>query len=80
MTDVRLEAGTAELPTVEDTLSLGERMGRHLRAGDVVVLSGPLGAGKTMLAKRMPGILPPLTLPEALETTKIHSVARFRRA
>ncbi|MGI9162852.1 MAG: tRNA (adenosine(37)-N6)-threonylcarbamoyltransferase complex ATPase subunit type 1 TsaE [Mycobacterium sp.] len=51
MTDVRLEAGTAELPTVEDTLALGERMGRQLRAGDVVVLSGPLGAGKTALAK-----------------------------
>jgi len=36
---------------------------------------GPPGAGKTMLAKRLPSILPPLTLPEALETTKIHSVA-----
>ena len=36
---------------------------------------GPPGAGKTMLAKRLPGILPPLNLHEALETTKIHSVA-----
>jgi len=36
---------------------------------------GPPGAGKTMLAKRLPSILPPLTLSEALETTKIHSVA-----
>jgi magnesium chelatase family protein len=36
---------------------------------------GPPGAGKTMLAKRLPSILPPLTLQEALETTKIHSVA-----
>jgi len=36
---------------------------------------GPPGAGKTMMAKRMAGILPPLTLEEALETTKIHSVA-----
>src|SRR6056297_1731157 len=35
---------------------------------------GPPGAGKTMMAKRLPGILPPLTLQEALETTKIHSV------
>ena len=34
-----------------DTLALGERLGRGLRAGDVVVLSGPLGAGKTALAK-----------------------------
>ncbi|MFT7378155.1 MAG: magnesium chelatase family protein, partial [Sphingobacteriales bacterium] len=40
-----------------------------------LILIGPPGAGKTMLAKRMPGILPPLTLQEALETTKIHSVA-----
>lgn len=39
------------------------------------ILIGPPGAGKTMLAKRMPTILPPLSLQEALETTKIHSVA-----
>jgi magnesium chelatase family protein len=39
------------------------------------ILIGPPGAGKTMLAKRLPSILPPLSLQEALETTKIHSVA-----
>ena len=43
--------------------------------GHNIILVGPPGSGKTMLSKRLPSILPPMSLQEALETTKIHSVA-----
>lgn len=43
--------GTATLERVEDTIAFGSRLGSQLCAGDVVVLTGPLGAGKTVLAK-----------------------------
>ena len=54
MTDLRKRdglTGTVSLATVDDTLAFGADLGRQLRAGDVVVLSGPLGAGKTALAR-----------------------------
>jgi tRNA threonylcarbamoyladenosine biosynthesis protein TsaE len=48
---VAKQQGTATCERVEDTVALGLRLGEQLLAGDVVVLSGPLGAGKTVLAK-----------------------------
>ncbi len=47
--------------------------------GHNLIFVGPPGSGKTMLARRLPGILPPLSLPEALEVTQIHSVAGLLR-
>lgn len=76
MTEVSLDAGTAELLTAEDTVALGEQLGRQLRAGDVVVLSGPLGAGKTMLAK---GIARGLEVQGPI-TSPSYVLARIHRA
>ncbi|OHU69052.1 tRNA (adenosine(37)-N6)-threonylcarbamoyltransferase complex ATPase subunit type 1 TsaE [Mycobacteroides chelonae] len=45
------ESGRIALPTLQDTLDFGARIGRDLAAGDVIVLDGPLGAGKTALTK-----------------------------
>jgi tRNA threonylcarbamoyladenosine biosynthesis protein TsaE len=68
--------GTAELPTAEATIAFGAELGAHLRAGDVVVLSGPLGAGKTVLAK---GIAQAMDV-EGPVTSPTFVLARVHRA
>ena len=62
--------------TADDTIALGARLGRELRAGDVVVLSGPLGAGKTVLAK---GIAHAMDV-EGLVLSPTFVLARVHRA
>lgn len=69
-------SGTAELLTADDTIALGARLGGELRAGDVVVLSGPLGAGKTVLAK---GIAQAMDV-EGLVLSPTFVLARVHRA
>ncbi|KUI36498.1 tRNA threonylcarbamoyladenosine biosynthesis protein TsaE [Mycobacterium sp. IS-1496] len=70
------QSGTAELATAEDTKALGVQLGAHLHAGDVVVLSGPLGAGKTVLAK---GIAEAMDV-EGPVTSPTFVLARVHRA
>jgi tRNA threonylcarbamoyladenosine biosynthesis protein TsaE len=71
-------SGIATLPDVDDTVALGRRLGAQLRAGDVVVLSGPLGAGKTVLAKGIASALDvdgPVTSPTFV-LARVHPARR----
>jgi magnesium chelatase family protein len=66
---------TVDFSDVKGQQNIKRAMEITAAGGHNAILIGPPGSGKTMLAKRLPTILPPLSLQEALETTKIHSVA-----
>ena len=72
------KSGVATLPDVDDTVALGVLLGTQLRAGDVVVLSGPLGAGKTVLARGIAAALDvdgPVTSPTFV-LARVHPARR----
>ena len=71
----QLDDYEADFANVQGQENIKRALEISAAGGHNVIMVGPPGAGKTMLAKRLPSILPPLTLHEALESTKIHSVA-----
>lgn len=76
----RLDAYEFDFSEVKGQQNIKRALEIAAAGGHNVILIGPPGSGKTMLAKRLPSILPPLNLHEALETTKIHSVAGRMKA
>lgn len=69
-----LDAFLFDFSEVKGQESIKRAMEIAASGGHNIILIGPPGSGKTMLAKRLPSILPPMTIDEALETTKIHSI------